>query len=481
MTHEKEQIENFSFRGTWWLPEAPEEKVSGTLSFDSDEGVTLDLERPLEPNVFTHPLKQKQLNRPALDPRRYFGPPLILGHHDDGHLCTVFGAIEESHAIGAAGIVRVKYGGSALALGVGVDDADEIFVKAIQFRCTNLEAWFGHRPFGGGHKDKTEDIDYTVTYRYPETFSAPVHSHGFAISTNSILSTSSLDGSPNIHLVHHCPLRIEFDDPHTIEDAVNLAIEVKRVLTLMMDFPAYFLQVQIETGESDDHFPITLYFAQPHRRTKEIFEQQMLLPFSAVRDRFSAILSGWLDRAVRLRAVYELLETIFFGPKISVEVALLTLTQAFETFHRDQIGGTYTDAATYESFRTAMVTAIPQGVGSDHREALKSRLRFGNNYSMRKRIDLSLKSLGEDVVKVITRNPGAFSKRIADTRNYLTHRDDLSKGEVVPEPKLFVATEKFRYFLVVLMMQVLGVPPAETVAALSQEYRRAAVLKSDVV
>src|SRR5690349_4928112 len=97
---EKEQIDDFSFRGTWWLPEAPDTKVSGTLTYDSNEGVRLDLEHPLEANIFTHPLKQKSFDRPPIDPQRYFGPPVILGRHDSGPLCTVFGAMEESHDVG---------------------------------------------------------------------------------------------------------------------------------------------------------------------------------------------------------------------------------------------------------------------------------------------------------------------------------------------------------------------------------------------
>ncbi len=150
---------------------------------------------------------------------------------------------------------------------------------------------------------------------------------------------------------------------------------------------------------------------------KDIFQLQMPLPFPAVRDRFGTILSGWLDRAKQLRAVYELLETIFYGPNMATDVALLTLTQAFETFHRDQIGGVYANPAEYETIRQTLVAAIPSTVGSDHRAALEKRLEFANTFSMSKRIRTALKSLGDDAVKVITRNPERVQQsRIADTR-----------------------------------------------------------------
>ncbi len=56
-----------------------------------------------------------------------------------------------------------------------------------------------------------------------------------------------------------------------------------------------------------------------------------------------------------------------------------------------------------------------------------------------------------------------------------------SKGDVILDKDVFVATEKFRYFLLVLMMQVLGIPPTETVAALQKWYQRKAILDSDAI
>jgi len=72
-----------------------------------------------------------------------------------------------------------------------------------------------------------------------------------------------------------------------------------------------------------------------------------------------------------------------------------------------------------------------------------------------------------------------FGKRIADTRNYLTHRDDESRGAVLAATELSRGFEKFRYFLLVLMMRDLGIPPAETVAAIQSNDRRASILQWD--
>jgi len=36
-------IEKFEYKGIWWLPDKPKERISGTLKFTPDEGAILDL------------------------------------------------------------------------------------------------------------------------------------------------------------------------------------------------------------------------------------------------------------------------------------------------------------------------------------------------------------------------------------------------------------------------------------------------------
>jgi len=36
-------IEQFEYKGIWWLPDGDEGKIAGTLSFSPDKGIVLDL------------------------------------------------------------------------------------------------------------------------------------------------------------------------------------------------------------------------------------------------------------------------------------------------------------------------------------------------------------------------------------------------------------------------------------------------------
>jgi hypothetical protein len=40
----RKMIEKFKYKGLWWLPDNPEERIGGTLEFIHGEGAILDLD-----------------------------------------------------------------------------------------------------------------------------------------------------------------------------------------------------------------------------------------------------------------------------------------------------------------------------------------------------------------------------------------------------------------------------------------------------
>lgn len=98
------------------------------------------------------------------------------------------------------------------------------------------------------------------------------------------------------------------------------------------------------------------------------------------------MLEAWFTKAERLRAVY----TLFFGSMYFSEMYprfhFLNLIQAVETFHRNMRKGQYLTEEDFKPIRTALTSAIPEGIADDLREALKSKIRYGYEYSLRKRL-----------------------------------------------------------------------------------------------
>src|SRR5689334_17756044 len=165
-------LETFSLIGEFWFPERPDRKAVGRLNFDPDERVIAQLDHEIEDGPLTPPSQRTKNNRPDVIWGRDFGPPLLLGHTENGEYCTIFGARNASHTFGGAGISRAQYGATSLLLGAHVG-ADEAFCGDCEARITNLEQWLGHYPFSSEWiREGTQLRGQLLRYVHPELYHA---------------------------------------------------------------------------------------------------------------------------------------------------------------------------------------------------------------------------------------------------------------------------------------------------------------------
>jgi hypothetical protein len=132
--------------------------------------------------------------------------------------------------------------------------------------------------------------------------------------------------------------------------------------------------------------------------------------------------------------------------------------QALESFHRVTKGGKYLNNDDWKPFRTTLSNAISAELDSGHRESLKSRIKYGNEYSLRKRIGELLESLNEKTLSRLSPTNKYFTGVIVDTRNYLTHYDDELKDVALKDADLYWANQRLRIFISLLLLKEIGVP-----------------------
>jgi hypothetical protein len=95
--------------------------------------------------------------------------------------------------------------------------------------------------------------------------------------------------------------------------------------------------------------------------------------------------------------------------------------QAVEAYHRVSMPGKYIDDKTYETgLRDVLWKAIPATVDRDFREALKNKLKYLHEFSLRKRIEALAEKYGA-IVKKLLGPPEKFASLASELRNYLTH------------------------------------------------------------
>lgn len=103
------------------------------------------------------------------------------------------------------------------------------------------------------------------------------------------------------------------------------------------------------------------------------------------------------------------------------------------------------------------MTAIPAGTPAPLRDALKSRIKYGNEFSLRKRLNEIFAGIGPQNTALIAPNSATFISDVVDTRNYLTHYSDDLKEQTLEGADLFNANLRLKILLTILLLRELGI------------------------
>ena len=457
-------FENFDVKGEWWLPNSPDKKVIGTLSFKSGDSIKLEISGSF-------------LGVDHFRSKRDFNPELILGLTNDGEKFTLFQNMEihrGSSSRGGTGIV--KYITNYLFLGGHFASSNEMQFSSCAVNYSYLEEWIGKLPFKTeilweGEKFAGEKACYTLT----EGFEASIPYLDATVSVWHGLSNKGDDAFRELLWEHTAHLNINPDKPRSFDWFWKVCFELRNLLSLFIGRPVYQkkinLSVEIESvnGEQPKREYVYLYFTQwAQQIEKRIHPMDILVRLTDIDENISSIIDSWFSKTEKLSAVYELYFGAMYGQRMYNHLHFLTLMQALETYHRHTGEGAYVTESDYEKVFSALVSAIPPNTPLPLKESLKGRLKYGNEYSLRKRVKNLLDELSESCLRLVTDNPESFIKSIVDTRNYLTHYTDELKTKALEGTDLYNANLRLKILLTTLLLKELGLEEEKIAELLSR-------------
>ncbi len=170
---------------------------------------------------------------------------------------------------------------------------------------------------------------------------------------------------------------------------------------------------------------------------------------------FEKVINNWFENSGKLETTTSLYFDISINDKMSPNYKFLTVIQALEAYSRSKKeSNKYMDQKEYDSqIYKKLIDIFPSNIDSSHRSALKNRIKYGNEYSLRKRIAEMIKSLPIEMEKIITNNDKKFVPKIIDKRNLLTHRDDSNEGIKMELKEFYNCIEQLKmlleYFLLI--------------------------------
>jgi hypothetical protein len=179
----------------------------------------------------------------------------------------------------------------------------------------------------------------------------------------------------------------------------------------------------------------------------------------------------WFDLYDRVDMPSRLALSILSSDEPRLHVEFLSLMQALEGFHRATMSGFYTTDGQYEQIRTELVKAIPSSVSPGHRDSLKSRIKYGNEVSLAKRLDALVERLPTQIRELILGGEEKIPRSWVDTRNYYTHWDKNSRESVLDGINMHRAGVRMKHLLRALYLDYVGIPYAAIEAALKNASR----------
>jgi hypothetical protein len=199
-------------------------------------------------------------------------------------------------------------------------------------------------------------------------------------------------------------------------------------LTLTIGKPTY--PKTITAYSLSDYNEIEILFTTSEiSSTEGIHFSQMMISYKNLANYFEGFLNNWFNYSDALEPVYELFFGTYYNTHLYPSFYFLSIIQAIEAFHRRiyRDRGNYLSDIEYEPLRNdltnAIITRLSDGNAypTGFRDALKSRIKYGNEISLRTR----LKQLSNDIwgsfdAKIYV-NRDRFINDIVCTRNYLTH------------------------------------------------------------
>lgn len=391
----------FELWGQWWLPEQQEKRIPGKLSSRLGH---------LELNLLGH-FDSIDVNVRSLI------VPVIHGSAG-GRPMTLWRAVQDTPSVGYS--IEQNFHKLRVVVGGHFDsEADEKF-SAVAMSAPQLGPLMGrepvHQKWGhdqrGIHGMRCEVVE-DRSRTFGPTADGSTYRFGSSIETRREPFTSyGFDTKPSLY--------IEFSEPKSCAEVIG---RVERTIDLLM----------LLVGEDVDPHTITLYVPgenqgfdflyefPPPEEQKLIDAREVLAPLPKLGDSFVSILERWDVERSRMVDTVNLLGDVLDRNAPSTHMRMLLLAQALEAFHRNVVGGEYLPSEDFEPIRLAMVNAIPQGMNRDHRSAIESRLKYGNELSLRTRIRKLLEGVSDDALNILQINRKVFVRDVVDARNDFTH------------------------------------------------------------
>ena len=227
-------MNNFTIKGSWWLPSNYDEKLYGQLIFEKDKGATLEL--------------MSGFKRMSIDTRQLYHYDIILGLSIDGKHVTLHNCAVSKlsfYTLGKLGniLLDVQY----VFIGTHFNNKEEMRFSKLIGSFSQLEEWSGMNGFNIELKgDKCLNVEYNL----PEQITAETDK--FTIMITPSLCPPSYPYKEEITLKQNTNLVIKFKEETSFYNILDCCYHFQRALTLATMEPSSIQELKVSCIPSEN-------------------------------------------------------------------------------------------------------------------------------------------------------------------------------------------------------------------------------------
>lgn len=432
---------SFETPGAFWLPTNQEKTIHGQLRYTPGEGSQVVLAGGFHRSVFDN-------------------FPIIHGVLDNAR-CTLFNCNVRSSRGSQGGLQETTLAVPLLLVGQHVASLDDDVFNKLKIRFSNLDDWVN---FPGIQIDRAEWQRVGGPSKFDLQTQPPVTTH-----LKESQSTVTLIGSHSGRFDHR---HIDWDyqnffdiawkQPKSLRGLLEFAFELQHLVALLTWRRSYISYLSVSQPLTDEakaslvkktfgiygRWPIS-----PDQKSSS----ELLTHFGNVAQDLPQIISGWFQSSPAVKMARHLFTSIMQSEGQYLEFKFLALMQAVEALHRSVNSRTYTQKEDYAAINDILVAAIPKSVSTEHRASLKSRIKYGNELSLRTRLKELFLMLPDKLRNVISNDWKNFVGKSVDARNALTHPDADGANKREPN-ETYETVQRVQLLLTIILLNHIGLP-----------------------
>jgi ApeA N-terminal domain 1 len=440
--------DTFTTTGKFWLQDAPDQKIPGTLEYSPSE-ITLTLHGalPVKPRDGAN-LESIRLSH-------------VHGTLKDGYSCTLLDVGYSGSEYTFVEVHTTIYWATFLVVGSHTSGLDDLRIHSLSLQCSHLATFLGADPFQGVMPQESDGFSISYKDSPPQSYRIDSLSAFIEFTIRCRMSTRHMQAS----LTAEAVASFVPDTPQPLNWFIKAIWRFCDLMTLLTDSPVRPLAMQFRLDEDKRYDGWLLYHAGEPYEEKPISNAELLCGLHYFGESFAAVLDKWLGMDTTLQSCTYLFRDAHRDEGTTVD-GFLNATKSLEAFSRAMGQSQYMEPAQYEKIRNTLASSIPTDADSDFRASMKKRLQFGNEFSFRKRILLLVRSLSPEGAAVVCKDLQEFADGVKDTRNYLTHYSDDPDTKPLEPKDRFWACQKLLLLMRILLFKYIGVDEAAIVARL---------------